>query len=152
MVTQTVNDALIAAQCKAMAYANSETVAKSKVIARVTFVTSICMVLMIAFASILFADNGGQIAQKVGNGLQDVYKTMSAIAIPIAVIALGVCGFMFFFGGERGMGIAKKLAVSVLIGLAITYLAPIVITQAAKWFAGNENTTGVWDGTIPTGS
>ena len=82
----------------------------------------------------VFAD-GGSIEGRIASGLGDVYKVITTIAVPIAVIAAVFSGYNFFFGGEKGVEKARKTLTYVGIGLAIVYLAPVAIKQVSGWFS-----------------
>lgn len=77
------------------------------------------------------------IEQGVKTGMGKVYGIITAVVVPIAVICLGVGAFQFFFGGERGVEKAKKVALYTLGGVALVYLAPLIVTEVASWFSSN---------------
>ena len=105
--------------------------------------------LMASVAVSAFATD--QIAQGVGTGLKSVYNVLKAVAIPVAVIAFALCAYKIFVEGEKGMEKAKKIAIYTVIGLAIVFLAPLVIKNVASWFSGLGTTSegDVFGGTVP---
>ena len=149
-----IDEALVKVQCRAAsALANAGVTPvkanKSKVAIRVMSIMTICASLAFAFACNMFA--AGTLESKIGKGLGDTYKLLISISIPIAIIAAVACGLLILFGGQKGIENAKKFGLGILVALAIVLLAPVVITTVSKWFAGNENTTGAFDGALPTG-
>ena len=84
------------------------------------------------------------IEQGVKTGMGKVYGIITAIAVPIAAVCLGVGAFQFFFGGERGVEKAKKICLYTLGGVALVYLAPVVVSEIASWFSSTGD-AGVFD-------
>ncbi|MGM9554805.1 MAG: TrbC/VirB2 family protein [Faecousia sp.] len=77
------------------------------------------------------------IEEGVKTGMGKVYGIITAVVVPIAVVCLGVGAFQFFFGGERGVEKAKKICLYTLGGVALVYLAPLIVTEVASWFSSN---------------
>ena len=77
------------------------------------------------------------IEQGVKTGMGKVYGIITAVVVPVAVVCLGVGAFQFFFGGERGVEKAKKICLYTLGGVALVYLAPLIVTEVASWFSSN---------------
>ena len=77
------------------------------------------------------------IEEGVKTGMGKVYGIITAVVIPVAVVCLGVGAFQFFFGGERGVEKAKKICLYTLGGVALVYLAPLIVTEVASWFSSN---------------
>ncbi len=84
------------------------------------------------------------IEQGVKTGMGKVYGIITAIAVPIAAVCLGVGAFQFFFGGERGVEKAKKICLYTLGGVALVYLAPVVVSEIASWFSSTGD-AGIFD-------
>lgn len=115
---------------------------RSVLVMMMTIVLVFAMTMLPALAA---SPNAGDAIQgAVKSGLSEVYKVMTAIVVPIAVIAIGFAAFKIFTGGEKGMEQAKKIILVTIAGLVIVYLAPIVIKQLSGWFDG-YGTGGVFD-------
>lgn len=84
------------------------------------------------------------IEQGVKTGMGKVYGIITAIVVPIAAVCLGVGAFQFFFGGERGVEKAKKICLYTLGGVALVYLAPVVVSEIASWFSSTGD-AGIFD-------
>lgn len=143
-----LNEKLIEVQCKTqcavMNGAAPEKTRKRIKYARLALI-AVCVVnllMMMAFPA--FADS---IESKIAGGMQDVYKVIIAICVPIAVIAFAFAGFQAFAGGEKGMEKAKKTALYTIIALGVILLAPIIINQVAGWFESDTGDASIWDGT-----
>ena len=98
-----------------------------------------------------FADGEGETTAAMGNvesgiksGLGDLWGLLKGIAVPIAAIAAVFCAFSIITGGEKGMEKAKKIALYLIIGLAVVYLGPLLVQTVASWFsdAGTTNVFG----------
>lgn len=83
-----------------------------------------------------------QIASQINGGLKKVYSIITAIVLPIAAIALAICGFKLIFGDQRSAEAAKNAIIKIIIGIAIVYLAPFLIETVSGWFQ-STNTT-IW--------
>jgi type IV secretory pathway VirB2 component (pilin) len=111
-----------------------------KVTAKKAIATSFATSLAISMASFASATGySDTIATNVKTGLGSVYTVITAIVVPIAVIALAFCAFQFFMGGERGVEKAKKTLLYLVIGVALVYLAPVLVSSVASWFSGVGN-------------
>ena len=91
------------------------------------------------------------IGAAVGSGMQSVYNVLKAVAIPVAVIAFAVCAYYIFVSGEKGMEKAKKIAIYTIIGIAIVFLAPLIIENVTGWFSGlgTNSESNVFSGAVP---
>lgn len=130
-VMSAFDSAMIKAQCTAMNEASKMKQDKTSKFARIAITAMACMAMLL---TCVFAD-GGSIEGRIASGLGDVYKVITTIAVPIAVIAAIFSGYNFFFGGEKGAEKARKTLTYVGIGLAIVYLAPVAIKQVSGWFS-----------------
>lgn len=98
------------------------------------------IVLTMLLTTVAFATEDGTastIEQGVKTGMGKVYGIITAVVVPVAVVCLGVGAFQFFFGGERGVEKAKKICLYTLGGVALVYLAPLIVTEVASWFSSN---------------
>lgn len=71
----------------------------------------------------------------ITTGLGQAWSLLKAIALPIAAIIAVICAFHIFVGGEKGMEKAKKIALYLIIGLAVVYLGPLLVETVAGWFS-----------------
>ena len=89
--------------------------------------------LSCAFAS------GNAIQNGIKSGAQQLYSVMTAVILPIGAICFAWNAFKALFGGERGMEQAKKNMLTIVIVLALVYLAPVIITQIGGWFSPSSS-------------
>jgi len=101
-----------------------------------TGITGIGSVFFMLTESV-FATDGvtGTIEAGIANGMQDLYNLLKTIAIPIAVVCVVMCAFYIFTGGEKGMEKAKKIGLYTIIGIAVVFLGPILVTTVKSWFS-----------------
>lgn len=90
-------------------------------------------------------DAGEAIQDGVKKGLGSVYTIITAIVVPVAAVCLAVCAFKIFTGGERGMQEAKMIAIYTVIGIAIVYLAPVIVEQVSSWFSSYSENTSIFN-------
>ena len=112
---------------------------------RAMIVLAFAMMLIAALGVVSFAGGPGiasTIEGGVKNGMEELYDIMTAVVIPVGAVVLAWCGFQALFGGQRGMETAKKTALTVVVVLAVVWLAPMIINQVSGWFsnggAGNK--------------
>lgn len=84
------------------------------------------------------------IEQGVKTGMGKVYGIITVIVAPIAAVCLGAGAFQFFFRGERGVEKAKSIWLYTVIGVALVYLAPVVVAEIASWFSSTGD-AGIFD-------
>lgn len=106
--------------------------AKKLLTIAIVLALSICLLASTAFAG------DEDIKEDITAGLGQVYTIITGIVIPVAAVCLGVSAYNVFTGGERGMETAKRLALYTLAGVAIVYLAPVVVLQVGSWFQGTS--------------
>ena len=87
----------------------------------------------------LAAESAGNIEGGIKAGTQQLYNIMTAVVLPIAAVFFAWNAFKALFGGERGMEQAKKNMLTIVIVLALVYLAPVVVTQVGGWFSPSSN-------------
>lgn len=80
-------------------------------------------------------DTAKTIEQGVKTGMSKVYGIVTAIVVPIAVVCVAIAAFQFFMGGEKGMEKAKKIILYTLLGVAVAYLAPLIVNEVSTWFS-----------------
>ena len=97
--------------------------------------TTASMMVSVAMAS--------DISQQVNSGLKHVYDLLLAIVLPIAAIAMAVCGVKIIWGNERSAEQGKQALIRIVIGVAIVFLAPFLVDQVSKWFSGTDSS--IWD-------
>ena len=104
---------------------------------------SIGTVIYTALFTIMPVMADEEITAQVTNGLAEVYKTLTAIVVPIAAILLLICGIKYM-RDEREAQSAKTWAIRIVIGLAVCYLAPFLAVTVAGWFnKGGTTINGV---------
>jgi len=84
------------------------------------------------------------IQEGVKGGTKQMYELLTAIVIPVAVVCFAWNAFKALFGGERGMETAKKNIFTIVMVLALVFLAPIAIEQVASWFETSSSSSGVF--------
>lgn len=110
-------------------------------IKRVASVLMICCILSMLFATAVFATDGTAetISGSITSGMEKVYSIITAIVVPVAIICAAVAAFQIFLGGEKGMEKAKRIIIYTLLGVAIVYLAPLIVREVGSWFKGYSN-------------
>ena len=100
---------------------------------------SILSSVMTAYA----AGTAGAIEEGVKSGLKEVYNILTAIILPIGVVALGVCAVKIVWGNQKSAEEGKSALVRIVIGLALIFIAPLLVEQIAGWFQ-NLGTGGIF--------
>lgn len=80
----------------------------------------------------------------IRDGMSEIYTIILYITIPVTVVFVAFAAFKAIWGGDKGMETAKATIVRLVIGLAIVYLAPLLVVTAAGWF-DNSGDEGVFD-------
>ena len=113
----------------------------------------ICLIGFVLIAAMLsmsfaFAAGGtggtaatGNIENGIKTGSQQLYNIMTAVILPVGAVFFAWNAFRALFGGERGMEQAKKNMLTVVVVLALVYLAPLVVTQIGGWFSPSSSWT-----------
>lgn len=83
------------------------------------------------------AVSGAGIGGEIKGGLGEVYDIINTIALPLAALSIAYAAFQFFLGGQQGVEKAKKTVIWTIIGIALVYLAPYLVTQIKGWFDGS---------------
>lgn len=95
-----------------------------------------CMMLSCAFAAPT-TGTADAIQNGVNDGAKQLYGVMTAILLPVAAVVFAWAAFKVLFGGEKGMEQAKKTILTIVIVLALVYLAPLIINQVGGWFSSS---------------
>ncbi len=93
------------------------------------------MICSLMCSSVVFSsdapggDSGAanEIGSAVSTSLKDMYGIATKIAIPVAIVTIVWAGFVLLGGGDRAPEKAKGIAIRGAIGLAIIFLAPLII-------------------------
>ena len=110
----------------------------------------ICFIGILLIAAILtmslaFAAGGttttGNIENGIKTGSKQLYNIMTAVILPVGAVFFAWNAFRALFGGERGMEQAKKNMLTVVVVLALVYLAPLIVTQIGGWFSSSSSWT-----------
>lgn len=83
------------------------------------------------------AVSGAGIGGEIKGGLGEVYDIINTIALPLAALSFVYAALQFFLGGQQGVEKAKKTMIWTIIGIALVYLAPYLVTQIKGWFDGS---------------
>ena len=83
------------------------------------------------------------ITNGVKSGISQVYSIISAIVLPIAVLALAICAAKLIVGTPKAADEAKSFAIKIVIALALVYLAPLIIGEVSSWFNSYSDTYGI---------
>lgn len=110
-----------------------------------TIISTMSMLAMMCCTALAAPDS---IEGKIATGMESIYKIITGIVVPIAIVALAFAAFQFFMGGEKGMEKAKKCALYTIIGIGVVYLAPFLVSTVAGWFTGGNDDSSVWNGTF----
>lgn len=109
---------------------------------RITGVVLIVAMMMMSFA---FAAGtaSSQIEAGIKGGTKQLYSIMTAVIIPVAAVFFAWNAFKALFGGEKGMEQAKKNMLTIVLVLALVWLAPLIVSEVSSWF---DKTTGAGAG------
>lgn len=109
----------------------------------VCFLILICVVFSTT-TTVAYAD-GDDLSQTITtplkSGLGQVYKLLTAIILPIAVIVIAICAIQMIWGSTRSGEVARSTLIRVVIALAIIYLAPLLVRTISGWFSSYANNT-----------
>ena len=83
------------------------------------------------------------ISEGIYSGLEQVYNILTAVILPIGVIALAVCAIKMIWGNERSAEAGKSALIRIVIALAPIFLAPLLIKTVASWFKGKSSFSDV---------
>lgn len=113
---------------------------------KILLIAIVAMCALLVFVNVAYAtgDPSEAIQDGVKDGTRQIYIIMTAIIAPIACIAFAWCGYQALLGGQRGMEEAKRFALKIVIGIAIIYLAPLIVQQVGSWFS-NVGDGGIFD-------
>ena len=100
--------------------------------------------VMLAMSVVCFAAGDDAVTTAVKTGLGDVWGVVQVISVPVGVVALAICGYNFFFGGERGVEKGRKILIYTIIGLAVIWLAPVLMQTAQGWFQNANGSVNVF--------
>ena len=75
-----------------------------------------------------------EITTGVTQGLGKIWDIFTGIALPVAAIALAVCGVSVIIGNERSTETAKKTAIRIVVGIVIIMLALTIVNAMGSWF------------------
>lgn len=91
----------------------------------------------------------GDMFSSVVTFIDDLTSSVKALVTPIAVLAMIICGIMWIGSSEPSTSSkAKSWLIRILIGLAIVYLADVVIAAVASSMASSVSGTSAVIGTI----
>ena len=110
------------------------------------FAVCIACYCTLAITMPAFADGTDSITSGVKTGLKKVYDILTAIVLPIGVVALGVCAVKIIWGNQKSAEEGKAMIVRIVIGLAIIFLAPLLVNEIAGWFKDQSSTADVFKG------
>lgn len=79
------------------------------------------------------------ISEGIYSGLEQVYNILTAVILPIGVIALAVCAIKMIWGNERSAEAGKSALIRIVIALALIFLAPLLVKTVASWFKGKSS-------------
>lgn len=78
-------------------------------------------------------------AKAVSDDIMKGVTWVLGIVAALGVVGLIASGILYMVGGEEGHRKAKKLAIGVLIGMAICALAYTLAPTIYSWFGGNAS-------------
>lgn len=107
-------------------------------------IVSMVMLLVMMFTTSIFATNNTTIEEGLKTGLGNFYDLMKVAGILIAVVVVGFIGLTTIFGGSNAVEKAKQNIGKVILGLALLFLAGIIVVEIAGWFS-NVGDAGVFN-------
>ena len=110
----------------------------------------LALTLVLSFAAMAFAAEGGDptdISEAVENAGQKIWNTLIDISIPVGLVVIVAAGLMLIIShGERDIEKLKKTFVYIIVGYALVFLAPIVLSTIVSMFKGQGS--AAWDNLI----
>ena len=109
----------------------------------------IALSLILSFAAMAFATGGDptDISEAVENAGQKIWNTLIDISIPVGLVVIVAAGLMLIIShGERDIEKLKKTLVYIIVGYALVFLAPIVLSTIVSMFKGQGS--AAWDNLI----
>ena len=116
--------------CKATAFLINKLSKQQMVIGGTAF-SAFMLAPIAAFAD---KNTGTAIQDGVSQGANSLWDILKAIVLPIAAVFFAWNAFKAIFGGEHGMEAAKKNMLTIVIVIALVFLAPIAVQQVGQWF------------------
>ena len=107
------------------------------------------LTLILSFAAAAFATNTDPtgISEAVENAGQKIWNTLIDISIPVGLVVIVAAGLMLIIShGERDIEKLKKTLVYIIVGYALVFLAPIVLSTIVSMFKGQGS--AAWDNLI----
>lgn len=89
-------------------------------------------------------DVGSAISSGVKQGTEQIYRIITSIVLPIAVVALAICAIQIIWGSDRAGDKAKGAAIRIVIAIAIVYAAPLIVSEVGGWFSGLAGSSSVF--------
>lgn len=106
---------------------------------RMMRIISLVLMMVMLFTSAAFASGSNtteEFEEGVKEGLGGLYGLMRSGAVWIAIIAVGFAGLALIMSGQNGYDKAKQTIGKVIIGIALVFLAGVIVTQISGWFDG----------------
>lgn len=111
--------------------------------------SNLCIIVFTLIITICpaYADTGDQIVSSINSGLGNIYRTITAIALPIAAVVLVVSAVRMLINSDstRGAEMMKHTVVVLIVALAIVYMAPLLIKTISGWFSAYSDTSGIFN-------
>lgn len=111
-----------------------------KIIRRIMEKASIGATMFFLMAQTAFADEAPEtiVAEKINSGLDQIYKAIMMIILPIAALCIAIAAIHFFGGTEKSVEKAKKTIILAAGGIGIIFLAPAMVVKAKELFYGGD--------------
>lgn len=100
--------------------------------------TGLLMLCMFYFGGFeaLAAGETGELFTEVGNKFKSIYTGLSVVITALAGIAIAICAVKWIVGGTSATREARQWLIYIVIGLALYWLAFLIISTIQKLTAG----------------
>lgn len=97
-----------------------------------------CLIITALITPGAYAETDAFAQAVINNGLGQIYSILTAVILPVSVIALAVCALKMVYGDEKSAENAKSALIRIIIAVILIYLAPLIINTVVGLFRGRQ--------------